>query len=174
MEFSAWAMAPFIAQGVIIGLDEGVFHLRRGLPLWERWGHPLDTATVLACFVFVLAVPASLKVLPFYIAMALFSCVFVTKDEFVHKECCPAAEMWLHALLFLNHPVLLSVLGLLWCRRDGVALPEWILLPEPDVINPFLWSQVGLVTAFLVYQVVYWNFLWKPASAPSTTPSTTT
>ena len=32
--------------------------------------------------------------------LAIFSCLLVTKDEFSHKQDCPAAEQWLHAILF--------------------------------------------------------------------------
>ncbi len=173
MDMTWWALAPFLVQAVIITLDEGVFHLRRGLPRWERIGHPLDTATVLACLLFVLLVPASTAALWAYGALALFSAIFVTKDEFVHWEVCPAAEQWLHALLFLNHPVLLFALGALWCVKDGMPLPAWWSAPHPEVVEPFLWSQAGLVALFLIYQIVYWNFLWKPTQHASITPSTT-
>src|SRR5262245_55944652 len=105
---------PFIIQLVVIGVDEVYFHLKRGLPRWERIGHPLDTLSVLFCFLFVLYIPFSSFALKSYIALAVFSCLFVTKDEFVHKHHCPASENWLHALLFLNHPVVLSALGLIW------------------------------------------------------------
>jgi hypothetical protein len=170
---ASWVLlAPFLAQGIIIGLDEGVFHLRRGLPRWERIGHPLDTLTVLACLAFCLLLPASSFHRMLYGGLALFSCIFVTKDEFVHKECCPAAEQWLHALLFLNHPILLGALGLLWCHRDGVELPSWLPLPDPTIVQPFLWGQALLVGLFLLYQVIYWNFLWR-ATPPSTTTSIT-
>ena len=81
----------------VINIDEFYFHVKRGLPKWERIGHPLDTLTVLACFAFILIFPYSSLNLKIYIGLALFSCVFVTKDEFVHKECCPASEQWLHA-----------------------------------------------------------------------------
>ena len=84
-------LVPFFLQILIISFDEFYFHVRRGLPKWERLGHPLDTLTVLACFCFVLFVPYSPFSLKVYIALALFSCIFVTKDEFVHKEHCPAS-----------------------------------------------------------------------------------
>src|SRR5689334_19220146 len=103
---------PFVIQGIAIALDEICFHRKRDLPKWERIGHPLDTLSVLACLLFILFVPySSGGVLKGYIALAIFSCLMVTKDEFVHKHHCPAAEHWLHALLFLNHPALLTALG---------------------------------------------------------------
>lgn len=140
---------PFILQAIVIGIDEGYFHIKRGLPKWERIGHPLDTLTVILCFVFVFAVPYSAAMIKWYAAMALFSCLMVTKDEFVHKHHCPASEQWLHALLFINHPIMLASLGWLWPK-----------VYEPAVFT-FLIIQTFLISAFFLYQVIYWNFIWQ-------------
>ncbi|HWU42647.1 MAG TPA: hypothetical protein VN132_04380, partial [Bdellovibrio sp.] len=42
-----------ILQGSIMLIDEFFFHHKRGLPRWERIGHPLDTITVLTCLLFL-------------------------------------------------------------------------------------------------------------------------
>ena len=68
-------LLPFLVQMIVIGIDEFYFHIRRGLPKWERWGHPLDTLTVLGCFLFVLWVPFTAFTLKIYIGIALFSCL---------------------------------------------------------------------------------------------------
>ena len=60
-------LTPFILQALLIFFDEGVFHLKRGLPKWERIGHPVDTLSVLACLVFVLLTPFSKAALWVYI-----------------------------------------------------------------------------------------------------------
>lgn len=138
---------PFFLQGIVIVLDEFIFHIKRDLPKWERIGHPLDTLTILLCLVFVLAIPYSHLMLKVYIGMALFSCLFVTKDEFIHKHHCPASEQWLHAILFLNHPVLLTAIGWIWTH------------PTPYLIS-FLKIQAGIVTLFGLYQVIYWNIIY--------------
>ncbi|MBS0604199.1 MAG: hypothetical protein JSS60_04065 [Verrucomicrobia bacterium] len=156
-------LVPFIVQTLVITFDEFYFHVRRGLPKWERIGHPLDTLTVLACFAFVLFVPYSSFFLKVYIGLAIFSCVFVTKDEFVHKDCCPASEQWLHALLFLNHPIVLTAAGLLWPIVDKGIAPSWLsgLVPYADNVRFILIMQTICIALFLTYQTVYWNFLWK-------------
>ena len=41
------ALIPFLAQAIVISVDESVIHNRRDLPRWERSGHPLDTLSVL-------------------------------------------------------------------------------------------------------------------------------
>jgi hypothetical protein len=165
---------PFLLQMIVITFDEFYFHVRRGLPKWERVGHPLDTLTVLACFAFVLFVPYSPLCLKIYIALAVFSCFFVTKDEFVHKEHCPASEQWLHALLFINHPIVLTAAGLLWPLISKVAVPSWLstLIPFSDTLRLALLAQVACVFVFFTYQIVYWNFLWKDKTPESTTSST--
>lgn len=156
-------LIPFAVQTLIIMADEFYFHVKRGLPKWERLGHPLDTLTVLACFAFVLFVPYSSSALKIYIALSIFSCFFVTKDEFVHKECCPASEQWLHAILFLNHPILLTATGLLWRAIDKPPLPLWIneLVPYAQNIQMFFYVQTGFSALFFIYQLIYWNILWK-------------
>ncbi len=156
-------LAPFIVQTLVILIDEFYFHVRRGLPKWERLGHPLDTLTVLICFLFVIFVPYSSLALKIYIGMAILSCIFVTKDEFVHKECCPASEQWLHALLFLNHPVVLASAGLIWLTLGRAEVPPWLdgLIPYGQMLSTFLWAQSGMIALFFLYQLVYWNLLWK-------------
>lgn len=156
-------LLPFLLQMIVIGVDEFYFHLKRGLPKWERLGHPLDTLTVLACFLFVLCVPYSPLSLKIYIGLALFSCIFVTKDEFVHKEHCPASEQWLHALLFINHPLVLTSAGLIWRVLQHTETPLWLqsLLPFAGSLRLMLLMQVIFTGAFFIYQTIYWNFLCK-------------
>ena len=136
---------PFFVQFVVITVDEFYFHWRRGLPRWERLGHPLDTLTVIAALAYPLIFPFSRTHLACYSALAAFSAFFVTKDEFVHKECCSAHEQWLHALLFLNHPLVLIAVAFLWVK--GASL--------------FLVTQLVAGLLFCFYQTIYWNFIWK-------------
>jgi len=154
---------PFILQVLIIFFDEFYFHIKRDLPRWERIGHPLDTLTVLLCFVYVLFFPYDAWHLKIYIGIALFSCIFVTKDEFVHKECCPASEQWLHALLFLNHPIILALLGVIWPLHSAEHLPAFLLSFEEDrgLVSGFLWMQTLFIGLFALYQALYWNVLRK-------------
>lgn len=156
-------MIPFIVQTLAIGFDEYYFHIKRGLPLWERIGHPVDTLSVLCCFLFVLLVPYSPAALKWYIGLAIFSCLMVTKDEWVHKHLCPASEQWLHACLFLNHPIILTAVGLIWTNLSGAASPAWVQkwLSEPISLHTFLVMQACFTALFFSYQVIYWNFIWK-------------
>lgn len=156
-------LLPFAVQMLVVNFDEFYFHVRRGLPKWERLGHPLDTLTVLACFAFVLWVPYSSLSLKAYIGLAIFSCIFVTKDEFVHKDCCPASEQWLHALLFLNHPIVLAAAGILWPVIQGAETPAWLreLVPHAANLKLALIGQTVCIALFFLYQTIYWNFLWK-------------
>ena len=129
--------------------DEFYFHHRRGLPTWERRGHPLDTLTVLLCFGFLLWFPPTEVNLGIYAGLAIFSCVFVTKDEAVHLKHCTAAENWLHAILFILHPVVFIAAGMLWFSQDSVQI---------------LQLQTLIVFGFLLYQIGYWNIYAKPAA----------
>jgi hypothetical protein len=145
----AIVMLPVALQGVVMVLDEFVYHHRRGLPRWERIGHPLDTLTVLLPFAVIAAVPYRESLVSLYAGLAGFSCLFVTKDEFVHHEVCEAREQWLHSLLFVLHP--LAFLSGYWIWKN----------PEYGMILPV---QVGVLLVVLAYQVLYWNFLKRPAA----------
>lgn len=157
------AMLPFLLQGICIGFDEVVFHVRRGLPRWERIGHPLDTLSVISCFLFVFFVPYSPAALKVYIGLAIFSCLMVTKDEFVHKHHSPASENWLHALLFLLHPVVLSFAGMMWAALFGEIWMKWMvpLMDDPGALKAVLGAELVLLSLFFMYQVVFWNIVWR-------------
>jgi hypothetical protein len=139
-------LLPAALQGLAMFLDEFVFHRKRGLPRWERLGHPLDTLTAALCYAWLVLVPASNpKALGIYVALCAFSCLFITKDELVHARLCEPLETWLHALLFVLHPIAFLAFGLVWYAEAHA----WVL-------KGALGSTLGL----LMYQVVYWN--WRP------------
>lgn len=151
---TGWLLLPFIAQAGVMFVDEFKLHRLRGLPAWERWGHPIDTSSVLACYVFCLFVRPSESYLTIYVALSVFSSLLITKDEFVHaRQSVGAFEHWLHALLFVLHPIVLMAAGVLWWR--GTLEP--------------LWVQAILTLAFLLYQLLYWNAPWFKVSRISST-----
>lgn len=154
---------PFALQAAVMFFDEFYFHLRRGLPRWEKIGHPLDTLSVLICYGFVLFFPYEIALVKIYIILALFSCLFVTKDEFIHKEECPASEQWLHALLFINHPLVLTLLGVAWPLYHARELPLFLIPFQSyaSSIALFFRVQVVLIALFGLYQTFYWNLFRK-------------
>ncbi len=154
---------PFLLQGICMGFDEIYFHYKRGLPKWERIGHPLDTFSVMLCFYFSLFASFTPFTLKIFIILSIVSCIMVTKDEFVHKHFCPAAENWLHALLFTLHPMILFEIGLFWAKIHQADLFPWILnwMPTNTTLKFFLVSQTILITFFFFYQVIFWNFIQK-------------
>ncbi len=160
---------PFFIQAAAIFIDEYYFHIKRGLPKWERIGHPIDTFSVLICFIFAAVFPFNALYLKLYILLAAISCLMVTKDEFVHKHHCPASENWLHALLFINHPIVLSITGIMWWQFSSETVPQWLSswFSNPLFFRLFLWSQIGFISLFLIYQIIYWNFLWKEKNIKS-------
>jgi hypothetical protein len=146
------ALAPvgvFGAQAALMLVDEFHFHHQRRLPHWERIGHPLDTLSVLACYAMTIMLSPSDGAVVRYAALAVFSCLFVTKDEFIHARLCGPGEHWLHAALFVLHPVVLTMAALLWREGEHRAL---------------LTAQGTVTLVFGIYQTVYWNRPWKPPS----------
>jgi 2-polyprenyl-6-hydroxyphenyl methylase/3-demethylubiquinone-9 3-methyltransferase len=130
-------LIPIGLQALAMLVDEGVFHRRRELPRWERIGHPLDTLSIAFCLVWLLAGGG----LAGYIALAIGSTLFVTKDEGVHAKLCGAGEQWLHAVLFALHPMVLASFGYL------------DYLGEHDILI----GQLVVTLAFMTYQILYWN-----------------
>jgi 2-polyprenyl-6-hydroxyphenyl methylase/3-demethylubiquinone-9 3-methyltransferase len=152
---------PFALQGLAILVDEFYFHRRRGLPIWERWGHPLDTLSLLSCWLFLLCLPYSATSGIVFVFLAVGSCLLVTKDEVIHHKVCCAGEAWLHAVLFLLHPIVLISSGLVWIFHEQNPWnysmdKEWLLLQVQSVLT-FL---------FLIYQGVYWLGFRKDKMAP--------
>jgi hypothetical protein len=156
-------LIPFLVQALVIGIDEYYFHLKRGLPKWERIGHPLDTLSVVLCIAFAIFIPYSSELIKIFVCCAVFSCFMVTKDEFVHKQHCPGAEHWLHALLFINHPLMLTALGILWAALEKDISPPWVAnwLSNSALLRSFLYVQFSIAICFFLYQAIYWNFLWQ-------------
>jgi hypothetical protein len=163
---SYWLTIPFVLQMLFTAADEFWFHRRRGLPRWERIGHPLDTLTVILSLAWILFVAPIYRTGAVFLALAVFSCIFVTKDEPIHKRYCSAAEMWLHSILFMLHPIMLTSAGLLWpIIWNGTSeLSPWIVRPS-GFERAFLSLVCSVMVLFGLYQLVYWNLLWHPKKA---------
>ena len=140
-------LLAFVAQAAAMFVDEGMFHRRRRLPRWERLGHPLDTLTVLACYGWLLGARPSMENTVVYVALVMASSLFVTKDERVHATVCTPGEHWLHAVLFVLHPIVLFGAAWLWWARRFQLL---------------LVAQFAVTAAFALYQLVYWNYGSRP------------
>ena len=136
-------LLPAVLQAIAMLVDEFVFHRRRGLPRWERLGHPLDTLTAALCYGWLLAVPPSQPhALTIYVGLCAFSCLFITKDELVHAKHCEPLETWLHAVLFVLHPIVFLAFGLVW--RSGTD--TWVLR-----------GALASTLVLFAYQSLYWN-----------------
>ena len=138
--------APFILQAVAMIFDELYFHKKRGLGLWEKIGHPLDTLTVIICFAYIILNTYSEKNIYIFMGLAFFSSMFVTKDEFVHTELCEARENWLHAFLFILHPMCFISAAYLW---------------KNNLYIDFIKGQIAVLVVVMFYQIFYWSLSWK-------------
>jgi hypothetical protein len=139
-------LIPFSLQAIAMVFDEFYFHYRRPLHLWERLGHPLDTFTVFVCYLFLNTQAYSEVSLNIFIILAAISCLFITKDEWVHKELCSAGENWLHAVLFVLHPLCFVAAGFIW---------------KEQLSHNFILIQTAAIFVFMIYQIIYWSLPWK-------------
>lgn len=143
----ALVLVPAALQALVMLVDEGWYHRRRGLGRWERLGHPVDTLSVALAYGWLATHPvASHGALGVYVALAALSSLLVTKDEPVHARVCTAGEHWLHALLFVLHPVVFIAFGALW----------WWHPEELWVVH----GQLALSFLLMTYQLVYWSGPW--------------
>ncbi|MFZ3229713.1 MAG: hypothetical protein WA160_05885 [Pseudobdellovibrio sp.] len=133
---------PFVIQGAVMFFDEFYFHRKRGLPLWERIGHPIDSFSVFLCYFFIYLRPANEENLYIYVGLCAFSCLLITKDEFVHTQQCEAKENWLHSILFVLHPITFLAAGIIW---------------KENLNTDFLKIQPLVILIFMVYQILYWS-----------------
>lgn len=127
-------------QGVAILVDEFYFHWKRGLPRWERLGHPVDTlslAVPIGIAAFTAKVPATEIA---FISFSVLSCLLITKDEWIHREHSSASENWLHAVLFVLHPITLTSAYFCWTM-------------ELSFLKVFFF----VVSVFMVYQLLFWT-----------------
>lgn len=134
---------PFVLQGIILGVDEFYCHRKRKMRRWERLGHPLDTLTFVACLTCLYFSEKSSAALFIYAMLGIFSCLFITKDEWEHRDLTTGFENWLHSLLFILHPIVLIWAAALW---------------EQQILWPIEVSMIG-ATLFMLYQGIYWNLL---------------
>jgi len=137
---------PFALQTGTMMVDEFHFHRERGLPLWERIGHPLDTLTVVLCYGFLATAVPSGQALSVFVGLALFSILFTAKDEPIHARLCRPEEHRTHLILFALHPLVLGSAGLLWWL--GTPMSRFLLL-----------VQGAVTTLFMIFQFVYWNLV---------------
>lgn len=128
----------WIFQGLLMFFDEFIFHHQRGLKKWERVGHPIDSFFFFLPFAYT-QIFSNVEI---FIGLCVFSSFLVTKDEFVHHKECGAKEQWLHAVLFLIHPVALYGLWVAW-RND---------------LNQIIQIQSAVIFIFMIYQILFWNF----------------
>jgi 2-polyprenyl-6-hydroxyphenyl methylase/3-demethylubiquinone-9 3-methyltransferase len=140
-----WGL-PCALQGLAMGVDELGFHRRRPVPRWEWLGHLLDTLVFMACLAVAALLPPAPGNLRLYAILAAVSCLVITKDEFIHQKLCPGGEHWLHAVLFVLHPM---VLGAVFCLWTGFA-PPWA--PPAAAAQGLPRLQLALAAGFLALQ----------------------
>jgi 2-polyprenyl-6-hydroxyphenyl methylase/3-demethylubiquinone-9 3-methyltransferase len=147
---------PFALQGLAMGVDEFGFHRRRTLPRWEWLGHALDTSVFLACLACPLLLPPVSAHFRIFGVLAVVSCVLITKDEFIHQRLCSGGEHWVHAVLFILHPIVLIATAVLWMSTGAAALAG-LSAPSRDLARSILLLQGLIVSGFLAFQIVYWS-----------------
>lgn len=158
LELVAFAMIFF--HGLCMLFDEFYFHHKRKLPKWERIGHPIDTLFFIFCYCLVIFFPLTQFYIILFLIFSVISSFIIIKDESVHKKYCATPEQFLHAILFILHPIILIILFLCWPLFSEISHPKFV---ELNLLNlkKFIIGQFFLSIIFLFYQIIYWNFIFK-------------
>jgi hypothetical protein len=154
MSFFVLLVIPLLLQGGLMVFDEIFFHQERGLPKWEILGHPLDTITVLMPLLYALLFKFNQFNIFIYILLSLFSCLFIVKDEWIHKDLCSKGEMITHALLFIVHPMVFFSIFIFWQFENQVILGSFITAKMMVIL------QLFLTCLFLIYQIIFCRFFY--------------
>ncbi len=150
----------FIFHAILMVFDEFFFHRKRILPKWERIGHPIDTSCILFCFFIIIFLPMTKINIILYSFLSVFSCFLVIKDETVHLKYCSHYEQYLHAMLFILHPILLIILFISWSSFSQPYI-GYLGYFHSSLLKKIIYFQFISATLFLFYQVLFWNFLFK-------------
>ena len=150
---TATALAAALVQAAAMSWDELVLHRRRRLGAVESWGHVADSLSYLIALAIAALAPVAPPWKAAYVCAAVFSCALITKDEWIHAEECEPSEHWIHAVLFVTHPCVLILVGILWIRGEAGVLR--LILP-------------GAVALFCAYQAVYWIAMGRRRRAEPT------
>lgn len=151
----------FIAfHSILMIFDEFFFHRKRILPKWERIGHPIDTVFILLCFLVVICLPMTKLSIILYFSLSVLSCFIIVKDESIHLKYCGKYEQYLHALLFILHPILLIILFFSWSSFTKSYFSDMDYFNSPLLKN-IIYFQFISATLFLSYQILFWNFFFK-------------
>lgn len=109
----------------------------------------MDTLSVILPFLYLSFMPYAGHTPLTLIFLMFFSCVFITKDEWVHAEHSTPGENWLHAFLFMMHPLVFVSAWYLW-KEEGPTFAHRL--------------QLGLLFLFFSYQLVYWLIIAEKAT----------
>jgi hypothetical protein len=151
MDWLVLSPLVWLGHGVLTLYDELWLHRRRRLGSWEARAHLAATAliVVLELGVFFLA-PSPGRMFAYFV-LAVASSLSITLEEKLHARVCPPIEHWVHALLFMLHPLALLTIGVCW-QRLGKPLREldgWPL----GVLAVYTFGTL----AFSIYQALYWR-----------------
>lgn len=158
--FETFIFMLIFLHGACMLFDEFFFHHKRKLPKWERIGHPIDTLFFILCYCIIIFLPISNTTILLYFIFSVLSCLIITKDEFIHLKNCCTYEQYLHAILFVLHPIILIVLFCSWVNFSTTELVIFRQINLPH-LKYLIAAQFGLAVIFFFYQIIYWNIIFK-------------
>ena len=150
-------LLPFVLNAIVLSFDELYYHRKRGLPKWERVGHPIDVIALLLCWLWMAARPFNDTNLLVYVFLSAFACFLSTKDEWIHAELCEPGEQWIHSMMFILNPVVLFCGGIIWGMNPGpnaTNLSNW--QEAAQFLEPFILLNVAAYLGVFIFNSVYW------------------
>lgn len=148
-----------VLHGILFRIDEFKFHRKRGVQKVELINALFDGFLFLSALAIPLFADFSYWAEKIYIALAIVSCLSISKNEFFYKGL-EFGERVTHSLLYVLHPVIL------FAYYDGWKVNYFDK-------HYYVWL-VQLLYVFLgfqavAYQIIYWNYIYDPKTAGSPT-----
>ncbi|MGZ3697942.1 MAG: hypothetical protein ACXWPM_10810 [Bdellovibrionota bacterium] len=146
----------FGLQLLLFLVDEFAFHRKRGLSGAERWGYPLDLLSIIMGLSFPLFIPYTNSTKLAFGIVFLLSLFIVTKDT-IRNRSCTGGEHWVHAWLFMLHPLVLILAGASWVLLRGSI---GALVPvDTRHLRLVVGIQAGALALLAVFQILRWNLM---------------
>lgn len=127
-------------------IDELVFHKKRAILRLDRLSQLLNVVFLWILTFIAYQVTYSDGLSTFFLAMAVASLILVARQEWT-EHVFDLPERGLHSVVYMMHPVVIGVLGILWFLTSGISAVTRMVLPfSVDGLRVLLLFYLGTLT----------------------------
>ena len=142
-------MTITIIHGILLNIDEHIFHKKRGINKIELWNALFDMALFIAPIFIALFTKFSYWWEKVFIAFCMASCLSIAKNELFYKGL-DVKERLVHSLLYVLHPVILYAYYISW-QTNYFDHHYYVWLTQ------LAFMLLGIQS--ITYRIIYWNYI---------------